>query len=118
MKSFFFRTAPFAAVLAGTFALAGCAVEPSATILSRLPDNQPGAAGPVHTLTPDERKRYDTIDRQVLSEQNQAIAAEAAARAWSYSAPPPITYYGGYYGGGWGNGWNTGFSYGYPGWWW
>lgn len=118
MKPLTFRIAPLAALLAGTFALAGCTVAPSTTLLSRLPDNQSGAAGQTHTLTPAERQRYDAIDKQVLREQNQAIAADEAARAWAYYQPPPVTYYGGYYGGGWRPGWNAGFSYGYPGWWW
>ncbi len=115
MKPSYRRTAPLVATLAVTFALAGCAVEPPSTLLSRLPDGQPGAAGPAHPLTPDERKRFDAIDQQVLDEQNQAIAADAAARAWSYYAPPPVTYYGGYYGRG---GWGSGIGYSYPGWWW
>ncbi|OXH87623.1 hypothetical protein CA831_20255, partial [Burkholderia multivorans] len=101
---------------AGTLAVAGCAVQPSSTILSRLPE--PGASsGQPPVLSAAERKRYDEIDKQVLRDQNNAMAAEAAARAWSYYAAPPVTVYGGYYGG-WGNRWGTGISYGYPGWWW
>jgi len=115
-----FRTHLLTSVAAGTLALAGCAVPPpSSTILSRLPE--PGASGgQPHTLSSAERKRYDEIDRQVLRDQNDAMAAEAAARAWAYYAPPPVTVYGGYYGGGWGNRWGTGigYGYGYPGWWW
>ncbi|WP_010091974.1 hypothetical protein [Burkholderia ubonensis] len=111
-----FRPLLLTSAAAGLLVLAGCAVQPASTILSRLPEQR--ASGQPVTLTPAERKRYDEIDRQVLREQNDAIAAEAAIRAWSYYTPPPITYYGGYYGGGWGHGWGTGFSYGYPGWWW
>ncbi|MGN7983174.1 hypothetical protein [Burkholderia sp. 22313] len=115
-----FRPLLLTSVAAGTLALAGCAAPPpSSTILSRLPE--PGASGgQPHTLSGAERKRYDEIDRQVLRDQNDAMAAEAAARAWSYYAPPPVTVYGGYYGGGWGNRWGTGigYGYGYPGWWW
>ncbi|RQS53665.1 hypothetical protein DIE16_19620 [Burkholderia sp. Bp9090] len=115
-----FRTLVLAGVAAGTLALAGCAVQPpTSTILSRLPE--PGASGGrPPALSSAERKRYDEIDRQVLREQNDAMAAEAAARAWSYYSPPPVTVYGGYYGGGWGNRWGTGigYGYGYPGWWW
>ncbi|ABC37426.1 hypothetical protein [Burkholderia thailandensis] len=114
MKSILVRAAPLAALVAAA-SLSGCAAPPSTTVLSRLPEQ---AGTTTHTLTPDERKRYDEIDRQVLREQNAAIAAEDAARAWSYYYPPPITYYGGYYGGGWGHGWDSGFSYGYPGWRW
>lgn len=111
-----FRTIALAST-AGALALTGCAVQPTSTILSRLPE--PGATGQPHALTPAERKRYDEIDRQALREQNDAMAAEAAIRAWSYYAPPPpVTFYGGYSNGGWGPGWGTGFSYGYPGWWW
>jgi len=76
-----FRTLVLARVAAGTLALAGCAVQPpSSTILSRLPE--PGASGgQPPALSSAERKRYDAIDRQVLREQNDAMAAEAAARA-------------------------------------
>ncbi|CAN0621993.1 conserved exported protein of unknown function [Burkholderia multivorans] len=114
-----YRTIASASAAAGALALAGCAVQPTSTILSRLPE--PAAAtGEAHALTPAERKRYDEIDRQVLREQNDAIAADAAMRAWSYYAPyyapPPVTFYGGYSNGGWGPRWGTGFGYGYPGW--
>ncbi|MBR8334789.1 hypothetical protein KDW69_24370 [Burkholderia ambifaria] len=115
-----FRILVLTSVAAGTLALAGCAVQPpSSTILSRLPEPAPSGGQPP-ALSSAERKRYDEIDRQVLREQNDAMAAEAAARAWAYYAPPPVTVYGGYYGGygGWGNRWGTGISYGYPGWWW
>lgn len=112
-----FRTIALASTT-GALALTGCAVQPTSTILSRLPEQ--AAASQPQALTPAERKRYDEIDRQVLREQNDAMAAEAAARAWSYYAPPPVTFYGGYSNGGWGPGWSTGFGYGYgyPGWWW
>ncbi|AJX15360.1 hypothetical protein [Burkholderia ubonensis] len=111
-----FRPLLLTSAAAALLVLAGCAVQPASTILSRLPEER--ASGQPVTLTPAERKRYDEIDRQVLREQDDAIATEAAIRAWSYYTPPPVTYYGGYYGGGWGHGWGTGFSYGYPGWWW
>ncbi|CAJ5044694.1 lipoprotein [Burkholderia pseudomallei] len=115
MKPILVRAAPLAALIAAA-SLSGCVAPPSTTVLSRLPEQAAGTT--THTLTPDERKRYDEIDRQVLREQNAAIAAEDAAGAWSYYSPPPVTYYGGYYGGGWGRGWGSGFGYGYPGWWW
>lgn len=99
--------------------LAGCAVPPSSTVLSRLPDGQPGAATTTaQPLNAAEKQRYDAIDRQVLREQNEIMSAEAAARAYSYYAPTPVTVYGGYYGGGWNRGWGTGVGYGYPGWGW
>ncbi len=116
-----------AAVLLGALlaaALAGCVAPPTSTVLSRLPEGQPGAATPqAHTLTPAEKQRYDAIDKQVLREQDHAMAAEAAARAYAYYAPVPVTVYGGYgggYYGGWGGGWGTGvgYGYGYPGWGW
>ncbi|WP_175689012.1 hypothetical protein [Burkholderia anthina] len=113
-----FRSVVLTGVATGMLALAGCAVEPTSTILSRLPE--PGASGgQPPALSSAERKRYDEIDKQVLRDQNNAMAAEAAARAWAYYAPPPVTVYGGYYGG-WGNRWGTGigYGYGYPGWWW
>ncbi|MEX3583287.1 MAG: hypothetical protein VB137_13135 [Burkholderia sp.] len=95
--------------------LAGCAMPPSSTVLSRLPDGQSGAAtATAQPLTTAEKQRYDAIDRQVLREQNEIMLAEAAARAYSYYAPTP----GGYYGGGWNRGWGTDAGYGYPGWRW
>ncbi|ABO55186.1 hypothetical protein QZM46_28640 [Burkholderia vietnamiensis] len=113
-----FRTLLLTGIAAGTLALAGCAVQPpSSTILSRLPE--PGAAGgQPPTLSSAERKRYDEIDRQAMREQHEAMAAEAAARAWANYTPPPVNFYGGYSSGGWGNRWGTGVTYGYPGWWW
>jgi hypothetical protein len=110
-------TAALAVTLAAT--LAGCVVPPTSTVLSRLPEGQPGAAAaPGTVLTPAERKRYDAIDKQVLREQNEAIAADALARTYYY-APTPV-YYGSYYGGGYYSGWNSGwgYGYGYPGWGW
>ncbi|KVE33868.1 hypothetical protein [Burkholderia sp. TSV86] len=115
MKPIIVRAAPLAAPLAALLAaasLTACVAPPSTTVLSRLPER----TGATPTLTPEERKRYDEIDKQVMREQNAAIAAQEAARAISYYTPP-VTYYGGYYGG-WGRGWGTGLSYGYPGWWW
>ncbi|AJK47094.1 hypothetical protein Bpla01_05940 [Burkholderia plantarii] len=105
---------PSLAAVALAVTLAGCVVPPTSTVLSRLPEGQPGAAAaPGTVLTPAERKRYDAIDKQVLREQNEAIAADALARTYYY-APTPV-YYGGYYGG-WNSGWGAG--YGYPGWGW
>ncbi len=82
--------------------------------------DQSGMASAAQPLTPAERERYDAIDQQVMAEQNQAIAAENAAQAWSryYSPPVPVSVYGSYYGGGWGHGWGTGVGIGYGPWGW
>ncbi|TKC82701.1 hypothetical protein FAZ69_26410 [Trinickia terrae] len=102
--------------LTGGAVLSGCSLDPQvpAPILSRLPPAQSGTA-PAPQLSAEEKQRYDAIDKQVLQEQNQAMAAEAWARYYApYYAPAPIAY-GGYY-----SGWSTGigFGYGSPGWWW
>src|SRR5258708_33232755 len=77
-------------VIAGSAALTGCVMDPPgpSPIYSRLPADQSGMATTARALTPEERERYDAIDRPVLSAQNQAIAAEHAAQAQSrcYSA--------------------------------
>jgi len=98
----------------------GCMMDPPgpSPIFSRLPADQSGVAATAPALTPDERARYDAIDRQVLAEQDQAMAAEAAAQAWSRAYAPPVTVFGGYSSGGWGGGWGTGIGYDYPGWGW
>jgi hypothetical protein len=106
-------------IITGSAALTGCVMDPPgpAPIYSRLPADQSSAPNGVRPLTPEERRRYDAIDKQVLTEQNQAMAAEAAAQAWSRYYAPPVTVFGGYYSGGWGPGWSTGIGYGYaPGW--
>lgn len=98
----------------------GCMMDPPgpSPIYSRLPPAQSGLPVTAPVLTPDEKARYDAIDRQVLAEQDNAMAAEAAAQAWSHAYAPPVTVYGSYYSGGWGHGWGTGIGYGYPGWGW
>lgn len=105
---------------------AGCVVAPppppQGLILSRLAPGQPGAGESAHPLSPDEKKRYADIDKQVIREQNEAMAADAWARYYApYYYSPPVTF-GGYYGGwgGWNSGWGVGYySPGYyPGWWW
>jgi hypothetical protein len=100
--------------------LAGCMMDPPgpSPIYSRLPPSQLEATAAAHPLTPEERARYDAIDRQVLAEQDQAMAAEAAAQAWSRYYAPPVTVFGSYSSGGWGHGWGGGIGYGYPGWGW
>ena len=88
----------------GSAALAGCVMDPPgpSPIYSRLPADQSGMASDRAAAHAEERARYDAIDRQVLSDQNQAIAAENAAQAWSRYYSPPVSVYGSYYGGGWG----------------
>ncbi|OLL30579.1 hypothetical protein BTH42_16680 [Burkholderia sp. SRS-W-2-2016] len=109
------------AIVAGGTALAGCTIDPPgpSPILSRLPPDQAEAVSHGQPLTPEDRARYDAIDRQVLFEQDQTMAADAAARAWSrqYSAPPPVMFTGGFSTGGWGRGWGTGIGVGFGPYW-
>ncbi|REE18044.1 hypothetical protein B0G71_1022 [Paraburkholderia sp. BL27I4N3] len=113
------RTVVALAVVVGSGALAGCMMDPPgpSPIYSRLPADQSGMAATAQPLTPEERQRYDAIDRQVMAEQNQAIAADNAAQAWSRYYAPPVSVYGSYYGGGWGHGWGTGIGVGYGPYW-
>lgn len=109
------------AIVAGGAVLSGCAMNPPgpSQILSRLPADQSDAASAPAQLTPEERARYDAIDRQVLFEQDQAVAAENAAQAWSRYYSPPVRVFGGYSSGGWGRGWGTGIGVGFgPTWGW
>jgi hypothetical protein len=98
-------------------ALGGCMMDPPgpSPIYSRLPAPQNQAPQP---LSKDEQERYNQIDRQVLAEQQQAMAADAAAQAYWQYYRAPVTVYGGYSSGGWGNRWGTGFGYGSPGYYW
>jgi hypothetical protein len=108
-------------IITSSAALTGCVMDPPgpAPIYSRLPADQSGVPNGIRPLTPEERQHYDAIDRQVLTEQNQAMAAEAAAQAWPRYYAPPVSVYGSYYSGGWGPGWSTGIGFGYaPGWGW
>ncbi|WP_042337182.1 hypothetical protein [Paraburkholderia ferrariae] len=111
--------AVLATLSAGIALTSGCTLEPPgpSPIYSRLPTDQSGVSTGAQPLTPEERARYDAIDRQVMADQDRAIAAEAAAEAWSRYYAPPVTVYGSYYSGGWGHGWGTGIGYG-PGWGW
>jgi len=113
------RTCAVLAVIGGSVALAGCVMDPPgpSPIYSRLPANQSGMGNNAQPLTQEERQRYDAIDQQVMAEQNQAIAAENAAQAWSRYYSPPVSVYGSYYGGGWGHGWGTGVGVGYGPYW-
>jgi hypothetical protein len=110
----------FVTLGAGVAVTSGCAMDPPgpSPIYSRLPADQSGLPATAPVLTPDEMARYDAIDRQALADQEQAMAAEAAAQAWSRAYAPPVTVFGSYYSGGWGSGWGTGIGYGYPGWGW
>jgi hypothetical protein len=96
----------------------GCVMAPPgpSPVYSRLPADQSGIPMVAKPLTPEERARYDAIDRQVLADQARAMADEAAAQEWARYYSPPVTVYGSYYSGGWNNGWGVG--YGYPGWGW
>jgi outer membrane murein-binding lipoprotein Lpp len=113
------RTFAVLAAIAGGAALTGCVMDPPgpSPIYSRLPADQSGMASTAQPLTPEERARYDAIDRQVMAEQNQAIAADNAAQAYARYYSPPVNVYGGYYGGGWGHGWGTGVGFGYSPYW-
>lgn len=114
------------ALAAALTALSACVVEPPAgPILSRLPPDAPGAASPAHPLTGAEKKRYDEIDKQVLRDQDAAIAADNWARYYAPYYYPAPTVYGGYVSGGYVSGGYVGgggfgyYSPGYyPGWWW
>jgi hypothetical protein len=111
--------AMLATLSVGIALTSGCTLEPPgpSPIYSRLPADQSGVSTGTQPLTPEERARYDAIDRQVMADQDRAIAADAAAEAWSRYYAPPVTVYGSYYSGGWGHGWGTGIGYG-PGWGW
>jgi hypothetical protein len=112
------RSAFTLTLVAGSLAMAGCTLDPPgpSPIYSRLPPDQSGVATTAHPLTEAQRKQYDAIDKQVMADQSQQMAWDAAAQAWSrYYAQPVTVYggYGGYYGGGWGPGWTTGVGVGY-----
>lgn len=102
--------------LAAAATLAACVAEPPfGPILSRLPPDAPGAASPARPLTHAEKKRYDEIDKQVLRDQNAAIAADNWVRNYAPYYYPAPTVYGGYVSGGGVGYYSPGF---YPGWWW
>jgi hypothetical protein len=108
-------TAMTAVVGAAIALISGCAMTGPSPIYSRLPPEQSGIPAQAQPLSPAERARYDAIDREVLADQERAIAADAAALYYRTYAPP-VTVYGSYYSGGWGRGWGVGA--GYPGWGW
>lgn len=109
-----------AALGAGIVLTSGCTLDPPgpSPIYSRLPADQAGGVATTPALSPEQLKRYDAIDQQALNEQDRAMAAEAAAQAWSRAYAPPVSVYGSYSSGGWGRGWGGGVGYGYPGWGW
>ena len=100
----------------GVAALAGCMMDPPgpSPIYSRLPADQSGmasTAATAHARRARALRRRSTI--RCMAEQNQAIAAENAAQAWSRYYSAAVSVYGSYYGGGWGHGWGTGVGIGY-----
>ena len=106
------RPATLGLFVGGAIALGGCALEPHGpTPISRLPADRSGLATGARPLTPEERARYDAIDRQALADQDRAIARERSAQALARAYAPPVTLYGGYFGGGWGGpSWSVGFG--------
>jgi hypothetical protein len=115
------RTLIVLPALAGGALLSGCALDPQvpAPVLSRLPPTEVGTTS-APQLSAEEKQRYDAIDKEVLRQQDEAMAAESWARYYGpyttpyYAYPAPVAY-GGYY-----SGWSTGigFGFGSPGWWW
>ncbi|UXC34963.1 hypothetical protein K6V71_23440 [Cupriavidus gilardii] len=115
------------ALLAAPLMLAaGCAanlprdVNGSPPTARLAPDS--GSRAPAAPLSPEERKRLDALNKQVLREQEAAIARDQQAQAWArasaYAYPAyPLSSWSLYYGG-WGRGrWGGGVSIGSPGYW-
>ncbi len=114
------------ALLAAPLLAAGCAanlprdINGSPPIARLAPDA--GSRGPAAPLSAEERKRLDTLNKQVLREQEAAIARDQQAQAWArastYAYPAyPLSSWSLYYGG-WGRGrWGGGVSIGSPGYW-
>ncbi len=102
-------------LVAASIALASCAAPPQARLLSRLPASHPDAAATsVETLSKSERKNYAEIDKQVLEEQQQAIAKDREVQAYYNRRSAPIGYYGYYHHS---PSWRLGFPFD-PIWWW
>ncbi|WP_059412936.1 hypothetical protein [Cupriavidus basilensis] len=113
------------ALLLGAALLGGCAGLPrdingSPPTARLVPNSIPPAP-----ITPEESQKLGTLNRDILREQDAAIArqqqAEAYARAYSYYAYPSPSwnlYYGGWGGRHWGGGVGFSSGYGYPGWGW
>jgi hypothetical protein len=117
-----------ALLLGAALACGGCAELPrdanGSPPTARLAPN----GVPPAPITAEEKHKLDALNRQVLLEQEAAIArqqqAEAMAQAAAYAYPAPSwnLFYGGWGGGHWGGG--VGFSSpgywgwgGYPYWW-
>ncbi|WP_250499644.1 hypothetical protein [Caballeronia sp. GAWG1-5s-s] len=98
---------------AAALLVSGCMMDPPgpSPIYSRLPSTPTTAQ---QTLTPEEHmQRYNEIDRQALSESQQAATAGNNAKMMSGYYTPPISVYGGYSSGGWGGPyWGTGVGIG------
>lgn len=97
--------------------LSGCvtpAMEPAVNgqILSRLAPSAASGVAAAVSLTPQEKARYDQIDRQVLREQANRRPVVVYGSAPGYTVVPAISYYG-YY-----PGYSYGYPYGYGGWGW
>lgn len=78
-------------------------------------------AVPTKPLTEEERKKLDALNKQVLRDQEAAIARNQQAQAWTRSYRYAYPYYPSswslYYGG-WGRSrWGGGVSIGSPGYW-
>lgn len=114
------------ALLAVPLLAAGCAanlprdINGSPPTARLAPDSASRAAST--PLSAEERKRLDTLNKQVLREQEAAIARDQQAQAWArastYAYPAyPLSSWSLYYGG-WGRGrWGGGVSIGSPGYW-
>lgn len=114
------------ALLAAPLLAAGCAanlprdINGSPPTARLAPDTASRASAA--SLSPEERKRLDALNKQVLREQEAAIARDQQAQAWArastYAYPAyPLSSWSLYYGG-WGRGrWGGGVSIGSPGYW-
>ncbi|TWG88350.1 hypothetical protein L602_001300001070 [Cupriavidus gilardii J11] len=81
-------------------------------------------AAPAAPMSDEERKKLDALNRQVLRDQEAAIARDQQARAWSraytysypyYAYPSSFSFF--YGSGRHGSRWGSGISYGWPGYW-
>ncbi|MGO4328359.1 hypothetical protein AB4Z48_24820 [Cupriavidus sp. 2TAF22] len=107
------------ALLLGAVLLGGCAQLPrdingSPPTARLAPDGVPPAP-----ITPEESQKLSALNRDILHEQDAAIARQQQAQAYSrayYAYPTPSwnLFYGGWGGGHWGGG--VGISGGFPGW--
>lgn len=114
------RRLPAMAMASAALLATGCAELPrdmsGSPPTTRLVPN----AIPPAPISPEEKKKLDALNQQVLREQDAAIARQQQAEAFARSAAYayPYTNWNLYYGG-WGGGrWGGGVSYGSPGWGW